>query len=178
MTSFLASTTSFTALAAAQPITWGDSRHSHLGRQPSSLTPASSPSAVLSLGGIPVRKIATGGWITAAVSSENDLYVWGGRPGEEEKIAALPTDGEEVSLVDIDGGVDVVDAAIGEKHILAVTGEGRLWATGDGKWGQLGTGKRAFEEGWVHVTGLGGKKVLGVACGFWNSFVIVRKSGV
>lgn len=177
MTSLLASTTSFTALAASQPLTWGDSRHSHLGRQPSSLAPASSPSAVLSLGGIPIRKIYTGGWNTAAVSCENDLYVWGGRPGETEKIAALPTEGEEVSLVDIEGGVDVVDAAIGEKHMIAVTREGNLWVTGEGKWGQLGTGRRIFEKGWIHVTGFGGKRIIGVACGFWSSFVIIRKSG-
>lgn len=131
-----------------------------------------------SLGGIAVRQIATGGWITAAVSWENDLYVWGGRSGEDERIAALPRGKEEVSLVDIGGGMDVVDAAVGEKHILVVTGDGSLWAVGDGKWGQLGSGRRDFEKEWVPVKGIGTGRVINVACGFWNSFVIVRKLGM
>lgn len=114
--------------------------------------------------------------MAAAVSCENDLYLWGGGPGEDERIVALPVEREEVSLVDIEGGVDVMDAAIGEGHVLAVTRDGRLWGTGDGKWGQLGTGRRAFEKEWVHITGFGGDRIAGVACGFWNSFVVVQKA--
>ena len=94
----------------------------------------------------------------------------GGEGGEEEEE-------EEVHLVDIEGGVDVVDVAVGEGHVLAVTREGRLWALGEGKWGQLGSGRRTFEKSWIEVKGLDGShRVVGVACGFWSSFVITQRS--
>lgn len=169
----------------------------HLGREPTPQTPARSPSGVSALGGVAIRKIATGGWISAALSCDDDLYVWGGRPGraEEEGEGRIEVWGkgreererreeeqeeeeeEEVHLVDIEGGVDVVDVAVGEGHVLAVTREGRSWALGEGRWGQLGSGRRTFEKSWIEVKGLDGKhRVVGVACGFWSSFVITQKS--
>lgn len=141
--------------------------------------------------------------MTAALSCDNELYVWGGRPEEREKIAALKRrEGEEVALVEVgsgmgmineggrDGGLrgeveerdvaarlkggedeetseegkeedkedegeeeeeGILDVALGESHILALTTRGRVYAVGEGKWGQLGTGKRKFEKEWMHV---------------------------
>lgn len=45
----------------------------------------------------------------------------------------------------------ILDVAVGESHILALTTKGRVYAVGEGKWGQLGTGKRKFESEWVQV---------------------------
>lgn len=182
----LASSTSFTALHPSQILTWGSPLHSHLGRTPTSETPASMPGPVLALGGIPIRKVAARGWMTAALSRDHELYVWGGRAEERAKIGPLRMrDGEEVALVDvglssaavIDGGcrgiegVDrvadlevgeedereveeeegILDVAVGESHIIVLTTTGRVSAVGEGKWGQLGTGRRKFEREWVHV---------------------------
>lgn len=117
----------------------------------------------------------------------------------------------------------ILDVAVGENHILALTTMGRVYAVGEGKWGQLGTDRKKFESEWVQVQvqmsigetrrdggvddvddtagveeavkraerhaseekstenppGAGdrkypvGKKIVGVECGLWNSFLLV-----
>lgn len=139
--------------------------------------PAEAPGVIAALGGVPVEKVAVGGWMGAAVSRDRDLYVWGGRAGEEKKIKALPdlADDEPVKLVDIDGGVDIVDVGVGAGHVVALTGEGEVWVAGDGECGQLGTGEKRFEGDWVRISGgwEGRGKVIGVGCGVWSSWVVV-----
>lgn len=177
--SLLASATSFTALTATHEVlTFGSPLHPQsLGRDPTATHPADSPCAIPFLGGVPIRKIAVGGWIGAAVSEDQDLYIWGGRAGEEKRISALPkaSDDETVRLVDINGGVDIVDVGVGSGHVIALTAEGEVWAAGDGECGQLGTGERRFEEDWVRVRGEweGEGKVVGLGCGVWCSWVVV-----
>ncbi len=183
VTQLAANSTAFTALAAnGEVYTWGDPRHSHLGRTPTTTSSAYTPCLVTFLGGVPIKKVATEGWVTAAISKDNDLYVWGGRPGESERIGALPAvgqgskdeDDEEVKLVDIDGGTDIVDVAVGEGHIVVLTAEGRVFATGRGVNGQLGTGQRYFADDWIEAVSLQGKRVIGVECALWASFAIAK----
>ncbi|KAI9860804.1 MAG: hypothetical protein M1830_006217, partial [Pleopsidium flavum] len=79
-TQLLSSASTFVALLPTGEIyTWGDPRHQHLGRTPTLSTPAQEPGHVTALGGIAIRKIASAGWMTGAVSRDGDLYVWGGR---------------------------------------------------------------------------------------------------
>lgn len=148
-----------------------------LGREPTVSDPADLPSAIPLLGGIPIDKVAAGGWIGAAMSQDRDLYIWGGRAGEERRIKALPnlSDDEAVRLVDIKGGVDVLDVSVGSGHVIALTAEGEVWAAGDGGYGQLGSRKKKYEEDWVRVRGEweGKGKVIGVGCGFWCSWIVV-----
>lgn len=148
-----------------------------LGRDPSVSNSADSPCPIPFLGGIPIRKIAVGGWIGAALSQDRDLYIWGGRAGEEKRINALPklSGDETVRLVDINGGVDILDVGVGSGHVIALTAEGEVWAAGQGECGQLGTGERRFEEDWVRVRGEweGERKVVGLGCGVWCSWVLV-----
>ncbi|KAL2050015.1 hypothetical protein ABVK25_009742 [Lepraria finkii] len=179
LVSLLASATCFTALTVTQEVlTFGSALHPQIhGRSPTPSSLAEKPCLVPFLGGIPIRKIAVGGWIGAAVSEDNDLYIWGGQAGEAKKVNALPrpSDGAEVALVDINGGADVVDVGVGSGHILALTGDGKVWATGEGEYGQLGTGTKAFEEDWVRVRGEweGKGRVVEVDCGVWCSWVLV-----
>lgn len=112
------------------------------------------------------------------MSEDHDLYIWGGRAGEKNKISSLsePADGEEmVKLVNIDGGVDVVDVGVGAGHVIALTGDGEVWVTGNGQDGQLGTGSERFEEKWVRIEGdwKDQGRVVAVGCGVWCSWVIV-----
>ena len=182
-TQLTANATAFTALGAnGEVYTWGDPRHSHLGRTPTATSSAYTPCPVTFLGGIPIRKVATEGWITAAISRDNDLYVWGGRPVERERIGALlavglaskDDDSEEVKLVDIDGGTDIVDVAVGGGHIVVLTAEGKVFAIGRGVNGQLGTGHRYFANDWVEAVSLHDKRVIGVECALWASFAIAK----
>lgn len=179
LTSLLASATGFTALTSSREVlTFGSALHPQtLGRTPTPANPADKPCPIPFLGGIPIRKIAVGGWIGAAVSEDNDLYIWGGRAGEAKRINALPrsTDSEEVKLVDIDGGVDVIDVGVGSGHVIALTADGKVWVAGEGEYGQLGYGGQAFEEDWRRVRGgwEGRGKVICVGCGVWCSWIMV-----
>ncbi|KAL6717551.1 hypothetical protein ACLMJK_005466 [Lecanora helva] len=152
-----ASATSFAALTGiGEVLTFGSALHAQvLGRTPTPSDPAHIPASVPFLGGIPIRKVAVGGWLAAAVSEDNDLYIWGGQASEARRINALPkaSDGDEVKLVDIDGGVDIVDVGVGSGHVIALTSRGDLWVIGDGGYGQLGTCRRSFEEDWVKIKG-------------------------
>ncbi len=190
----LASSTTFTSLTPSQILTWGSPLHSALGRHPTAENPASTPGPVLALGGIRIRKISTRGWITAALSTDDELYLWGGRAEERKRIGPFRRrrEGEDVVLVELgrekereregmtedeildrdvnngtlgfEGGRDydddddddddgIVDVAVGESHILILTTRGRVYAVGEGKWGQLGTGRRKLEGEWVLVCG-------------------------
>ena len=178
--SLCGSATGFTALTTTDEVlTFGSALHPQaLGRTPTPANPAEVPSPISFLGGISIDKIAAGGWIGAAVSEDRDLYVWGGQAGAAKRLNALPkfSDGEEVRLVDINGGVDVVDVGVGSDHIIALTGDGEVWVTGEGDCGQLGTGTINFEENWVRVRGdwEGNGRVVGVGCGVWCSWVLVN----
>ena len=178
--SLLASATSFTALTLTDEVlTFGSGLHPQtLGRSPTPSIPAEMPSPIPFFGGIPIEKIAVGGWMGAALSADRDLYVWGGHPGGSKNVRALPrsSEGEEVRLVDINGGVDIIDVGVGAEHMIALTGAGEVWVTGEGECGQLGTGKRTFEEDWVRVRGDWEEsgRVVGVGCGVWCSWVLLR----
>lgn len=159
-------------------LTFGSALHPQsLGRDPTVSNPAGSPCVIPFLGGIPIGKIAVGGWIGAAVSEDRDLYIWGGRAGEDRRMHALPkfSDDETVRLVDINGGVDILQVGVGSGHVIALTAEGEVWAAGDGECGQLGTGEMRFEEDWVRVRGEWEErgKVVGLGCGVWCSWILV-----
>ncbi|KAF6237785.1 hypothetical protein HO173_003986 [Letharia columbiana] len=177
--SLLSSATSFTALTVTREVlTFGSALHPQsLGRDPTVSNPAGSPCVIPFLGGIPIGKIAVGGWIGAAVSEDRDLYIWGGRAGEDRRMHALPkfSDDETVRLVDINGGVDILQVGVGSGHVIALTAEGEVWAAGDGECGQLGTGEMRFEEDWVRVRGEWEErgKVVGLGCGVWCSWILV-----
>ena len=160
-------------------MTFGSALHPQvLGRNPTLSTPANIPAPIPFLGGIPIRKIAAGGWLAAALSEDKDLYIWGGQASEAQKISALPdlAAEEEVKLVDIDGGVDVIDVGVGSGHIVALTQKGDLWTIGEGAYGQLGTGHKNFEENWVKIEGEweANGRIKEVGCGIWSSWITVQ----
>ena len=165
-------------------LSWGSALHPQLlARHPTPDSPAEIPYPIPFLEGIQVRKIVSGGWICAAISEFNDLYIWGGEPEVDpaKRISCLPDwrEGEDVKLVDIDGGLDVLDAAVGEGHVVALTERGGVWVTGQGYEGQLGLGNhnRRFVQDWTRVDGWGDRTVLNVEAGGWSSFVVVSLFG-
>lgn len=171
----IASATTFTALTTAgEVLTFGSALHiGALGRPHAEESPASTPCPIPFLGGIPIRKISSSGWTTAAISEDQDLYIWGGRAGDPKRIDALPKPHEElVKLVDIRGGVDVVDVGVGSGHVIALTGDGEVWVTGEGDYGQLGI-MTEVREGWVLIEGKWHGKVMEVGCGLWSSWVLI-----
>ncbi|KAL7271627.1 hypothetical protein RUND412_005603 [Rhizina undulata] len=181
ITSIASTATSFLLLTSSGvPQTFGSPRHLHLGRAPTPSTPASEPHPVAALEGLSFRKVAAGGWYSGALSTSNDLYVWGGRPGDDiiAPLSALPPG--EVALVDLGEGEDVVDFGVGDGHVVALTSAGEVWTVGragNGQTGREATGE--FLAEWGRVRGPWEEEVKGevreVVAGGWGSFVVVER---
>lgn len=169
ITCVVANQTSFTALSSTGDVwTWGDSRCcACLGREIQddrqyitlfpfqkyrsnlSYSPAQVPCLVEDLRHLPtgpIKKISSGGHVSAALTVGNDLYIWGGKLGQPDILSDLTSD---PTPVDIEG-FDIVDVAIGFDHIIALTLEGRLYTVGFGDCGQLGIRYRQLHQ-WKEI---------------------------
>lgn len=158
---------SFLSGSSGTIYTFGDPRHSHLGRTHSALAPACAPGVVDALDGIRMSSVATGGWLSAAVSAERDLYVWGGARDE----VLVP--GGEVELVQEPEEVDGV--AVGDGHVVAWC-RGKVWGVGASLNGQMGR-KSGWEREWREIEGVcasPGERVCEVVCGGWGTLVVVK----
>lgn len=152
-----------------------------------------------------VVKIASGGYMSAALSEDGELFLWGqacpGAKGELNVLkdrAVSPDDrgrvekdsnseAEFVRILDvaIEGRLArVVDVSIGWGHILVAAevdkGNGEVaravLAAGEGGSGQLGVGSKVpFAEDFVEVEALRGKKIRDITCAGYSSFVVVEE---
>ncbi|RMY78039.1 hypothetical protein D0863_00935 [Hortaea werneckii] len=182
----LAAATTFLLLMEDGSVySWGDPRHQSLGRPISGegATGADSPGIIEAVGGLKIDKIACGGWLNAALATEDGaLYLWGAAvsPACEDAIKCLSDAGPgEVVLVDlvseecepaadIDAS-DIVDVAVGSAHVAAVTEAGHLYVVGANHTGQLGLETdEAFSEDWQMVTSL--QNVRRTICGPRSTF--------
>lgn len=109
--------------------------------------------------------------MTAALTSGNDLYVWGGRLGQSKFLEEL---GGTPEPVDLDGQ-DVLDVAVGANHIIALTTEQKLYGVGANGNGQLGLDVEELSE-WREVfLPLSEKQqIVSIQAGYKNSFVLVE----
>lgn len=139
-----------------------------------SCSPASIPCPIEDLTNLPtgpIRKISSGGYLTAALTTANDLYVWGGRPGQ---VNILPHLTRVPTPADLNGA-DVFDIAVGSNHLIALSTEHRIFVVGDGSNGQLGMDVKELRE-WKEVILPLNKdqQVHGIHAGYKTSFVIVE----
>ncbi|CAK4034687.1 Hypothetical predicted protein [Lecanosticta acicola] len=153
----LASTGTFILLMEnGEVFTWGDGRYQSLGRPVTGdgAVSADKPGALEALGGLQITKVATGGWMNAALSKDGALYVWGTTsPEAAGGIECLgASDSGEVSLVEIPDSngepLDVLDVALGDNHIAVGVEGGRLFMVGDNQNGQLGLDEKDFIADW------------------------------
>lgn len=130
----------------------------------------------------PVVKIAAGGYVLAALTEGGDLYCWGGRPGQTplfEDLSNMPIP------VDLGVDADVKDVALGERHIIVLTTDGKVMVRGHNKNGQLGLGDGVGDaDGWVEewktvedVPNSAHGGVIGVAAGPRVSFILCNSAG-
>jgi len=119
----------------------------------------------------PIRKISSGGYVTAALTAGNDLYVWGTRPGQPKLLPQLSGTPEPV---DLDGN-DVLDVAVGANHAIALTTEHKLYVVGANGNGQLGLDVVELSE-WREVTlPLNeNQQIVSILAGYKNSFLLVE----
>lgn len=127
-------------------------------------------------------KIAAGGYVLAALTQGGDLYCWGGRPGQTplfEDLSNVPIP------VDLGVDADIKDVALGERHIIVLTTDGRVMVRGCSKNGQLGLGDGVGgADGWVEewnsvedIPNSGHGVVMGVAAGPRASFILCDSAG-
>lgn len=195
VTVLTATATSFNVLTGDHKVqTMGDARYPDLlGRTLSNATEAASFKIVSALDGIPIRKIVAGSWMVAALSMENDLYVWGHAlpqsPAKRDYVGlskllnAVNENGEreEVHLVEIADGADIKDVAVGDEHIVVLTIGGQVWGFGSNEYGQLGLGEEGKGTGgeWRMLDLPGeGRKVVEVKAGPLTTFLIVVNEDV
>lgn len=178
VSSLLAGAVAFTMLTEAGEVyTWTpDARHHRcLGRAPSSDAPAEKPALVDALGGIPIAKLVVGGWMSVALSRDRDAYAWGrDKPSADQDVSlnVLPDQGEEIRLLEVGGGMDVIDAGVGSSHIALADAEGALWVAGGNDNGQLGLDIEQHVDTWTQVRSLE-KKVAKVWCGDNCTFILL-----
>ena len=158
----IANTATFLVLMEGGEVySWGDPRYQSLGRSivGGEAVPAEKPGLVEALGGLRISKVASGGWMGAALSEDGALYIWGtGTPGTDQTIRPLRESGGagNVVLVELpEAGaepLDVTEVGVGDNHIAVVTEDQRLFVVGSNSNGQLGLGSdEAFFDGWTEV---------------------------
>lgn len=131
---------------------------------------ASQPGLVSDLQSLPtgpMTKIASGGYVTAALTAGHDLYLW----GVDE---FLHLDGKPTPL-DL-GDLDILDVGVGDSHVIILTSDRRVLVIGKGENGQLGMGEGVEElPEWkeVDLRLEAGWRPLQVIAGSRCSFVLV-----
>ena len=130
------------------------------------------PALAESLASETVTRIATGHGFSVAVTAAGDLYCTGdnsvgqcpiGRTGRVEVFTKVP-------IPELAG--NVADVRAGAFHTLILARDGKLYALGRGREGQLGSGKMV--NGFALVTGIA--DVVSFGAGTWHS-VAVKSDG-
>ncbi|KAF2236688.1 RCC1/BLIP-II [Viridothelium virens] len=159
--------------------TWGDPRYGSLGRQQED--GFDIPSRVAALQGSKVKKIAAGGFFTAALIEDGRLFVWGvARPGGPQVTILTgdePTIFEHITVTRED---TVADVAIGDSHIVVLTSDGRVFGVGEGVDGQLGSMSeklKGFAASWRQISTEKVPTIKSIACGRQSTFLICQGSG-
>lgn len=148
-----------------------------------------------------VTKVASGGYMSAALSSDGELFLWGQAcPGSNEELDVLNGNAETSALVTgitvddeqdefvkcldvrIDGqNAKVYDVAVGHGHILVAAqtckSEGRvkrvLFAAGDNNRDQLDLATDAdFKKRFEDVTALRDERIIQLAAAGWTTYVV------
>ncbi|KAH6621391.1 regulator of chromosome condensation 1/beta-lactamase-inhibitor protein II [Chaetomium sp. MPI-SDFR-AT-0129] len=197
ITHLLAHDTGFAALSTTgQVYTWGDERYTTcLGREPTYESLASKPTPLSSLSDLPtgpITKLAAGGYVLAALTAGNDLYIWG-HAGRFPFLGGDILSGTPCPVIITTAGndegddderdaeeKDIIDVAVGSSHILVLTTDREVFVIGQNGNGQLGVpGVVKSTRRWTRVdlgSVLGvGEVVTGVVAGPRSSFLVVEK---
>ncbi|KAJ4989318.1 hypothetical protein SVAN01_05223 [Stagonosporopsis vannaccii] len=149
-----------------------------------------------------IVKLASGGYMTAAISDDGELFLWGqANPGTEGELDVLHKIDYDLDTENLKGTVIWCDAeqdnnvkclnicingrdafacdvAVGFGHILVAakndSGQHVMFAAGCGDEGQLGLCKISiFMKAFEEVMVFRGKRIMQLAAAGWSSFVVV-----
>lgn len=150
-------------------LSWGQGSRGQLGH--GGLDAEGAPRPLEALAGLPLVAAAAGGWHSAALSADGDLYLWGwnrdGQLGQAPAslgLAPLPR------LLPAPDGL--VAVACGSRHTAALQGDGTPWAWGSNDHGQLG----GPQGGGGRPLRLAPMEAVALACSPWGT--LLRTAGV
>ena len=136
-------------------------------------SPADTPCVVEDLQSIgKVTKISSGGTLTAALTSENDIYIWGNGTTTEPLSRLWNPTPYPLDL----HGQDFLDVAVGNHHVIVLTTEHKIFVIGANESGQLGRNDRRDYPDWTEVSLplKGTQHVTKVFAGHNNSLLLVE----
>ncbi|KAJ3015634.1 RCC1 domain-containing protein 1 [Thoreauomyces humboldtii] len=170
--------------SAGEVFTWGvNGLHGQLGHGACETVARDVPTCVEALLGLTMVAACGGGWHSAAVSADGDLYTFGSNAHGQ---LALPPSPDDPSFnpalpnpvdmdFDLEPGAHLL-AACGSRHTIVSNGK-NVYACGWNKYGQGGGNGREEEvDMFRRVQGLDldGGTVVKVACGAWHSLLLVE----
>lgn len=142
------------------------------------------PRVISQLRHVSVRRVASQCFSSAAVTTDNELFLWGdnrfGQLGQGDAAAR-----DEPVLVNTERFVglhgEVADVALGRNHTLALTRHGHVWTWGSNHVGQLGQMVASAGYAWPKRVALDtddGHQVCQLAAGFNHSVVLTCSGDV
>lgn len=151
---------------AGEVYTWGDARSHQLGYQPTGFTNQPTPRRVDALhNSVVATLVACGQSHTAVITEKGNLITWGvskfGQCGSGDR-QPVKTPKKVVPPV---SDLRFVDVSCGDKHTVALTTGGEVYAWGCGEHGQLGHGDHQDHLKMARVEALAGVRIVSVVCG-------------
>eukprot|EP00873_Tetraselmis_striata_P039718 jgi/Tetstr1/459982/TSEL_005306.t1 len=149
---------------------WGWGRYGNLGN--GDFIDCYSPTKVLGMDNVKIVSAACGWRHTMAVLDTGALYTFGWNKygqlgmGDDEQFQTKPA---QVTLLQ-DKKISVISG--GWRHSMAADSDGKLYAWGWGKFGQLGIGNNRDQNAPQLVQALAGEKIDKVACGWRHSLAL------
>lgn len=120
---------------------------------------------------VPIAAVSCGGFFTLALTSEGQVWSWGGNSNFELGRGTSGSDWRPRPIPGLEG-VRIVQIATGGFHSLALTDDGKVFSWGHGGHGQLGHG--SVQNGRVPqvVEALADEHIVYLACGSLSSAVV------
>lgn len=120
---------------------------------------------------LPVASVSCGGFFTLALTSEGQIWSWGGNSNYELGRGTKGNDWRPKPIPSLES-VRIIQIASGGFHSLALTDDGKVLTWGHGGQGQLGHG--SLETGCIPqvVQALADERVVHIACGSLSSAAV------
>ncbi|GLC74622.1 hypothetical protein PLESTF_001536100 [Pleodorina starrii] len=152
--------------------TWGYGKDGNLGH--GWCSNFASPRLLTRMGGRGVRAVSCGEGASAAISSDQRLFMWGkAMAGQLGNGYAFPcAEPAPVRFPGLKDDVKVLAVSCGPYHTAAITEGGLLFTWGDGLFGKLGHGSHRSEYRPRKVADLEDKYVFNVSCGYWHTAAV------
>jgi alpha-tubulin suppressor-like RCC1 family protein len=184
-------TNSFFAIdSIGQVFAWGYNSQGVLGDGTQTSRPSPVQVGTVPFNGKTITKISVsnqhGGYgHVAAIDSTGQLYTWGhnadGQLGRGNATTPITTPEARAGFTDVvdvvaTGGYNTTDGDSG--NIFVLKGDGTVWASGSGNFGQLGNGANVSTSTFVQATGLTGITKIYAAPTHWGAYAMaVNASG-